>query len=185
MLSHFNRIALCAIELITNLIFERCEVNIDLKSLVRTNKQQAIWILKDIRNHTIHIYVIGYYKSVLIFYLAEPIVESLFRMTVFLRNFLWQFYFILEFLPEVCWEKVDEDVRVRQITFFWKCFIKKLINIFLNFFCNLKVKSFRLIVGNNFIQMSGHSVAYMTGTIFKHIIECVHLYFNGFINIAL
>ena len=42
---------------------------------------------------------------------------------------------------------------------------------------------------NNFIQMAdlaGHAVAYMIGTIFKHIIDCVQLYFtNGFTNIVL
>ena len=42
---------------------------------------------------------------------------------------------------------------------------------------------------NNFIQMAfstGHAVAYTIGLIFKHIIECVQLYFtNGFTNIVL
>ena len=42
---------------------------------------------------------------------------------------------------------------------------------------------------NNFIQMAapaGHVVAYTTGPIFKHIIDCLRLYFiNGFTNIAL
>ena len=42
---------------------------------------------------------------------------------------------------------------------------------------------------NNFIQMptsAGHAVAYMIGAIFKHIIDCVQLYFtNGFKNIGL
>ena len=42
---------------------------------------------------------------------------------------------------------------------------------------------------NDFIQMAapaGHTVAYMIGQIFKHIIVCVQLYFtNGFTNIAL
>ena len=42
---------------------------------------------------------------------------------------------------------------------------------------------------NNFIQMdasAGHAVAYTIGPIFKHIIDCVHLYFtNGFTNIVL
>ena len=41
---------------------------------------------------------------------------------------------------------------------------------------------------NNFIQMdasAGHAVAYMIGPIFKHIIDCVQLYFtNGFANIV-
>ena len=41
---------------------------------------------------------------------------------------------------------------------------------------------------NNFIQMAasaGHAVAYTIGPIFKHIIDCVQLYFiNGFTNIV-
>ena len=42
---------------------------------------------------------------------------------------------------------------------------------------------------NNFIQMAvsaGHALAYTIGPIFKHIIDCVQLYFsNGFTNIIL
>ena len=42
---------------------------------------------------------------------------------------------------------------------------------------------------NKFIQMAasaGHAVAYTIGSIFKHIIDCVQLYFtNGFTNIVL
>ena len=42
---------------------------------------------------------------------------------------------------------------------------------------------------NNSIQMAasdGHAVAYTIGSIFKHIIDCVQLYFsNGFTNIML
>ena len=42
---------------------------------------------------------------------------------------------------------------------------------------------------NNFIQMAasaGHAVAYTFGAIFKHIINCVQLYFtNIFTNIVL
>ena len=42
---------------------------------------------------------------------------------------------------------------------------------------------------NNFIQMAasaGHAVAYTIDTIFKHIIDCVQLYFtNGITNIVL
>ena len=41
---------------------------------------------------------------------------------------------------------------------------------------------------NNFIQMAASAadaVAYTTGPIFKHIIDCVQLYFtNGFTNIV-
>ena len=49
--------------------------------------------------------------------------------------------------------------------------------------------TFRLIMENNFIQMAGsagHAVAYTIGSIFKHIIDCVQLYFtNLFTNIVL
>ena len=42
---------------------------------------------------------------------------------------------------------------------------------------------------NNAIQIAGsagHAVAYKIGLIFKHIIDCVQLYFtNGFMNIVL
>ena len=42
---------------------------------------------------------------------------------------------------------------------------------------------------NNFIGMAasaGHAVAYTIGPIFKHIIDCMQLYFtNGFTNIVL
>ena len=66
---------------------------------------------------------------------------------------------------------------------------KKLLNIFSNFFFYLKVQSFRLITENKFIQMAvsaDHAVAYTIGLIFKHIINCVQLYFkNGFTNIVL
>ena len=44
-------------------------------------------------------------------------------------------------------------------------------------------------MGNNFIQLAasaGHAVAYPIGPIFKHIIDCVQLYFtNGYTNIVL
>ena len=73
--------------------------------------------------------------------------------------------------------------------FFWKMFWKKLLNIFSNFFFYLKAQSFRLIMENNFIQMAalaGHAIVYTIGPIFKHIIDCVQLYFaNGFTNIVL
>ena len=46
-----------------------------------------------------------------------------------------------------------------------------------------------LIMVNSFIQMAasdGHAVANMIGPIFKHLIDCVQLYFtNGFTNIVL
>ena len=42
---------------------------------------------------------------------------------------------------------------------------------------------------NNFIQMAAsaiHAVDYTIGPIFRHIIDCVQLYFtNGFLNIVL
>ena len=73
--------------------------------------------------------------------------------------------------------------------FFGKCFKKKLLNIFLNFYFYLKIQSFWLIMENNFIQMAasaGHAVAYTIGPIFKHIINRVQLYItNGFTNIVL
>ena len=65
--------------------------------------------------------------------------------------------------------------------------LKKLLNIFSNFSSYLKVQSFRLIMENNFIQVAasaGH--AHTIVPIFKHIIDCVQLYFtNGFMNIIL
>ena len=68
--------------------------------------------------------------------------------------------------------------------------LEKTIEYFLKFlFFYLNVQSFRLIVKNKFIQMAasaGHAVAYTIGPIFKHIIDCVQLYFtNGFTNIVL
>ena len=54
--------------------------------------------------------------------------------------------------------------------------LKKLLNIFSNFFFYLKVQSFRLIMENNFIPMAasaGYAVAYTIDTIFKHTIDCV------------
>ena len=78
--------------------------------------------------------------------------------------------------------------RVRQITFFLENALKKLLNIFLNFFIYLKVESFLLIMENNFIQMAasaGHTVAYTICPIFKHIIDCVQQYFtNSYTNIV-
>ena len=72
--------------------------------------------------------------------------------------------------------------------FFLKNALKKLQNILWNFFFYLKVQSFRLMK-YNFIQMAalaGHAIAHMIGPIFKHIIDCVQLYFsNGFRNIVL
>ena len=65
--------------------------------------------------------------------------------------------------------------------------LKKLLNIFSNFFFYLKIQSL-LIIKNNFIQMAasaGHAVGYTIGPIFKYIIYCVQLYFtNGLTNIV-
>ena len=53
----------------------------------------------------------------------------------------------------------------------------------------LKVQSLWLIMENNFIlvvALAGHAVAYTIDPIFKHIIDCVQLYYtNGFTNIVL
>ena len=79
----------------------------------------------------------------------------------------------------------EKYYRVRQMPFLEK----KLLNIFQNFLFYLKIQSFRLIMKNNFIQMAasaGHAVANTIDPIFKHIIDCVQLYFtNGFTNIVL
>ena len=76
-----------------------------------------------------------------------------------------------------------------EYLFFWKNLKIKILNIFSNFFFYLKVKSFRLIIKNNFIQIAasaGHAVAYTIGPICIDIIDCVQLYFtNDFMNIVL
>ena len=73
--------------------------------------------------------------------------------------------------------------------FFFENALKKLLNIFSNFFFHLKIQSFWLLMENNFIQIAvsaGHAVAYTIGPIFKNITDCVLLYFtNGFTNIVL
>ena len=72
--------------------------------------------------------------------------------------------------------------------FFVENALKKRLYIFSNFFLYFKVQSLRLIMENNFIQMAawaGHAVASTIGPIFKHIVDCVQLYFtNGFTNIV-
>ena len=74
-------------------------------------------------------------------------------------------------------------------TFFFGKWIKKNPEYFLKFLFYLKVQSFQLTMENNFIQMAtsaGHAVAYTIAPIFKHIIDCVQLYFtNSFTNIVL
>ena len=79
----------------------------------------------------------------------------------------------------------DMQGQPNNFFFFWTMLSKKTTN----FFFYLKVQSFRLIMKNYFIQMAasaGHAIAYMIGQIFKHIIDCVQLYFNnGFTNIVL
>ena len=81
------------------------------------------------------------------------------------------------------------EILVRQIPFFFlENVLRKLLNIFLNFFFYLKVQSFRLIMEINFIQMAasaGHVVALTIGPVFKRIIDYVQLYFtNDFTNIV-
>ena len=75
--------------------------------------------------------------------------------------------------------------RVCQIPFFFlEIALKKTTEYFLKFLFSLKVQSFRSIMENNFILMAtsaGHAVTYTIGAIFKHIFDCVQLYFtNGF-----
>ena len=100
-----------------------------------------------------------------------------------MQEILWNFlvkirFFLLSFFK----------YRVRQIyIFFLENALKKTTEYFLKFLFYLKVQYFRLIMENNFIQMAasaGHEVAFTIGPIFKHIIDCVQLYFtNGFTNI--
>ena len=62
--------------------------------------------------------------------------------------------------------------------------LKKNYCIFSQILFYLKVQSFRLIMENNCIQMSasaGHAVAYTICSIYKHIIDCVQLYFTNFV----
>ena len=50
--------------------------------------------------------------------------------------------------------------KVRQTPLFFENALKKLLNIFSNFFFHLKVQSFRLIMENNILQMAdsaGHA----------------------------
>ena len=52
-------------------------------------------------------------------------------------------------------------------------------------FFYLKVQSLRLIMKNNFIQMAastGNAVDYTIGPIFKHIMDCVQLYFTNIVH---
>ena len=82
-----------------------------------------------------------------------------------------------------------QDPPNKIFFFCWENALKKLLNIFSSFIFYLKIHSFRLIMENNFIQMAasaGHAVASTIGQIFKHILDCVQLYFtNGFTNIVL
>ena len=89
-------------------------------------------------------------------------------------------------MESVLW-KTEGNNRVSQIIFFFfgKYFKLLTSEYFLKFlFFYLKVQSFRLIMENNWIQMAasaGHAEAYTIGLIFKHIIDCMQLYFtNGF-----
>ena len=83
--------------------------------------------------------------------------------------------------------------RVRTLKYrvrsFWKMLKKKTTEYFLKLLFLFESTSFQLIMENNFIQMAaspGRAVEYTIGSIFKHIIDCVQLYFtNGFTNIVL
>ena len=98
-------------------------------------------------------------------------------------------------IPVKCSAQTDRDVHVNLYTgsakelFFGICFKKNLLNISSNFFFYSIKQFFRLIMENNIISMAasaGHAIAYTIGPIFKHIIDCVQLYFtNGLTNIVL
>ena len=79
------------------------------------------------------------------------------------------------------------NYRVRLIPLFLENALKKTTEYYLKFLFLFKVQSFRLIMENNFIQRAAsasQAVAYTIGSIFKHISDCVQLYFtNGFTNI--
>ena len=88
-------------------------------------------------------------------------------------------------------ESVTDYIKTLYMLHYMENALKKTYWIFsqISFFFYLKVQFFRLIMENNFIQMAasaGHAVAYTIGPIFKHIIDCVQLYFtNGLTNIVL
>ena len=92
---------------------------------------------------------------------------------------------VIEFLLLEEWSKHFKSILMAppNTFLFGECFKKKkLHNISSNLFFYLKVQSFRLIMENNFIQMTasaGHAVAYTIGPIFKHIFDCVQLYFTN------
>ena len=122
--------------------------------------------------------------------MVEPTVYRRLRTTDFRETISWQVYLLWVFARNllrgnafvyiyiyVCIFVYTGSAKYR---FFWKMLLKKLLNIYSNFFY-LKVQSFRLIMENNFIQVAasaGHALAYTIGSIFKHIIDCVQLYFN-------
>ena len=78
--------------------------------------------------------------------------------------------------------------RVRQIPFLENA-LNKTTEDFHKFLFLFESTILRLILENNFIQMTGlagHAVVYTIGPIFKHIMNCVQLYFsNGFQNVVL
>ena len=58
-------------------------------------------------------------------------------------------------------DNITLNIRSAKYLFFRKC-LKKLLNVYSNFFFYLKVQFFRLIMENNFIQIAatvGHAVA--------------------------
>ena len=73
--------------------------------------------------------------------------------------------------------------------FFLENALRKIYWIFLKFLFLFESTNLSVNNGKNFIQMAasaGHAVANTIDPIFKHIIDCVQLYFiNGFTNIAL
>ena len=83
----------------------------------------------------------------------------------------------------------NQAMGIPPNTFFLENALKKTTEYFFKFLFYLKVQYFRLIMENNFIQMAGSvgpAVAFTIDPIFKHIIDCVQLYFtNGFTNIVL
>ena len=119
-------------------------------------------------------------------------------MVCSLKMISWRLRLLIQRPPNTFFSKMGCNARLCMYvcilfnnlnTFvFGKCF-KKTTEYFLKFFFYLKVQSFRLILENNFIQMAasaGNTEAYTIAPIFKHIIDCVQLYFtNGFTNIVL
>ena len=84
--------------------------------------------------------------SVLILYMSGGITrfEGRFRTLDFLRNFSWQFFICFQIFFKICLR----NARSAKYLFLENA-LKKLLNIFSNFFFRLKPQSFRLIMQNN------------------------------------